>query len=196
MSTRDFDNQEFGELLFDYLPRLLRLAETNMAPRIKAQVGTEDMAHSILGSVFRLERKGKLNAEQIQSEDFWKLLQVIALCKIRKKVRALTTKKADINREQALTHEMPPLEELAIDSVAPTDEDGRWFEEVLEKLYAALDDDQRIVLDGKLAGDRTLQIAQRLADGEGMSTKTVTRIWNRIQQIAETIGDEYEIGGQ
>ena len=60
---------------------------------------------------------------------------------------------------------------------------------VLEKLQERLDDDGKVVLTGKLEGLSDHQIAQKLAGGEGRSTRTVRRIWKRVEQQAIEIVD-------
>ena len=177
-------------ILLDYLPKLMRLADRNMSTRLKAKVGSDDMANSILGSVVRMAREGKLQIEQ--SEEFWKLLVVISLNKVRKKVRYYKAKKRDSGREMQLGEDLPSLEELVADIGAPTAEDGEAVGLALEKLSEQLDEDCKVVLAGKLEGRSNLEIASMLGS-EGKSTKTVTRCWKKVEEAAIRIVDELDL---
>lgn len=177
-------------ILMDYFPKLIRLAERNMSARLQAKVGSDEMANSILGSVVRMAREGKLHIEQ--TEVFWKLLMVISLNKVRKKVRFYKAKKRDSGREMQLGEDLPSLEELVADMGAPTEEDGESVGLALEKLSERLDEDCNVVLAGKLEGRSNLEIASLLGP-EGKSTKTVTRCWKKVEEEAFRIVDELDL---
>lgn len=177
-------------ILMDYLPKLIRLAERRMSARLQGKVGTDEMANSILGSVVRMARDGKLQIEQ--SEGFWKLLMVIAKNKIRKKVRFHNAKKRDMRREKQVGDESPPIEELIAILGTPSEKDGELLSIVLQRLDERLDEDCRVVLAGKLDGKKNLEIASMLGP-EGKSTKTVTRCWMKVEEQAQQIIDELDL---
>ena len=181
-----------GSILMEYLPKLVRLAEANMSSRLKRKIGPDDMAGSILGSVIRLKRLGKLPVSMDESDDFWRLIVTIALCKIRKKARFYRAAKRNFERELNVTDDMPLLEEIVVAEGEPTDSDGAWLATVLETLQSELNDDEQVVLSGKLEGKGGMEIAMALNGGQGRSTKTVTRIWQRIQERTKEIADTIE----
>lgn len=174
-------------ILMDYLPKLIRLAERNMSLRLQGKVGTDEMANSVLGSVVRLAREGKLQIEQ--SEGFWKLLMVISLNKVRKKARFYKAQKRNIVLETQITDDLPSLEELVADLGSPTEEDGASVSRVLEELNELLDEDCRMVLAGKLEGLSNLAIAAKIQK----STKTVTRCWKKVEIEAKEIAERLDL---
>ncbi|WP_442508554.1 ECF-type sigma factor [Novipirellula sp. SH528] len=174
-------------VLMDYLPKLMRLAERNMSTRLKSKVGSDDMAGSIIGSVIRMSREGKIHIEQ--SDDFWRFLVAISLNKVRKKARYFNAQKRNVSRELQIGGDWPTLEELARSSGDPTEEDGQAMSEILEVLTDRLDDDCKTVLAGKLEGKGNLDIAAMLGPA-GKSTKTVTRCWKKIEVEMKTIAEE------
>lgn len=173
-----------SRILVDYLPKIIRLVERNFSNRLHAKVGAEDMADSILGSVIRMARQGKIQVEE--TDDFWRLLVTISLNKIRKKARYLNAKKRDAGREIDLSNEDLTLEQLAIDQSDPTEEDGATISDLLIRLHDALDEEGRVVLAGRVNGESNFDIATRI----GKSTKTVTRIWNKIQDEIKRVAEQ------
>jgi len=186
------DSSKLGEstILMDYLPKLIRLAERNMSVRLIAKVGSDDMAGSIIGSVLRMSREGKIKIEQ--SDDFWKLLVAISLNKVRKKARYFNAQKRDSGREIQFGGDLPSLEEIARDHGDPTLEDGEDLVNLLELLTERLDDDCKAVLAGKLEGRTNLEIAPTLGTS-GKSTKTVTRCWQKVESEMQKIAKENDL---
>lgn len=176
-----------SEILMDYLPKLIRLAERNMSVRLKTKVGSDDMAGSIIGSVIRMSREGKLRIEQ--SESFWKVLVAIALNKVRKKARYYGAQKRCLDRELRISDEWPALEQLAQSAGEPSDDEGRAVGEALELLAERLDDDCRVVLSGRIENKSNLEIAAMLGPA-GKSSKTVTRCWKKIETEINKIAEE------
>jgi len=182
-----------GEILLQqYLPKLIRLAERNMSRRLQQKIGADEMAGSVLASVVRLQNEGKLGVEIDRSEDFWRLITTIALCKIRKKANYYKAQKRDHTREAVLAEDGPSLEELAVAAGDPTAADANRVAIVLERLEAELDADERLVLQGKWEGLMLNEIAERMNQGHGRSTKTVTRTWQRIVDRAKRLADSLE----
>ena len=175
--THDSNKQGESVVLLDYLPKLIRLAERNMSSRLKAKMGSDDMADSIIGSVIRMSREGKLRIEE--SDEFWRLLVAISLNKVRKKARHFKALKRDSGREVQVGGDWQSLDELARSSGDPSREDGEAIGNLLEGLVDKLDDDCKSVLAGKLDGKSNLEIAATLGP-DGKSTKTVSRCWKKI----------------
>jgi RNA polymerase sigma factor (sigma-70 family) len=191
-SHRLMENQAdtLGKALLDYLPRLIRLAEKNMSRPLQARVGADDLANSVVGSVFRAFSEGKLKVNFEDDEQFWRFLVVVALNKIRKRVRDHSTDKRNVKLDQSLSD----LEYLIQESSDPSDEEGAEVAQILQKLEGELDQDGRIILKGKFEGQSNLMIAEQLKNGIGASTKTVSRRWKEIQERLREIIEELDLG--
>ncbi len=189
MASDDVTNpkNDFGNLLIDYLPRLVRLAEKNMSSGLKKRVDPDEMANSVLGSVIRMQAEGKLMVDIENSSEFGSLITTIALNKIRKKARF---HQRDYRREIAPSDEGPTLAEMLQQAGDPTDADGASLARILERLEESLDEDGKIVLAGKREKLIAEEIAGKLNGGKGRSTKTVQRIWERIHDLAKSLSEE------
>jgi hypothetical protein len=178
-----------GSVLMEYLPKLIRLAEKNMSMQLQARVGADDMANSIIKSVFREYAHGKLPLRIEDSEDFWRFLVAVSLNKIRKKARFHLAGK----RTPLLEQRLSDLEFMIKEQGDPSDEDGIQVAEVLNRLEAELDDDGKIILDGRLKGLSNPKIAEQLKGGTGMSTKSVSRKWKEIETRLREIIEELDL---
>ncbi len=160
-------------VLADYLPKLIRLAERNLSPQLRQKLDAEDVGATVVRTVLRQAREGKLRIEQ--SEDFWRLLVVITLNKVRKKARYFTSQKRDMRREAPTSDEGPGLADVAVDyrgaQEEPSQVEGDSLAEILERVSAELPEKAQQVLAGKLQGLSHLEIAESI----GQSTKTVQR---------------------
>ena len=182
--------ENFGETLLSYLPRLIRLAEKNMSRRLQTREGAEDVAHSVVKSVFKAYNAGKLKVNVQDNGQFWKYLAVVALNKIRKKARDNGAGKRDLSLDQSLSD----IEYLIKDTRDPSDEEGELLVDVLQKLESQLDLDDRLIFQGKMAGLLNRQIAVKLNNDVGVSTKTVTRRWTAIQAKLRSIIEQLDLG--
>lgn len=178
-----------GDVLISYVPKLIRLAEKNMSRPLQVREGAEDVANSVVKSVFRAYSEGKLHVNIKDDAQFWKYLVVVALNKIRKKARSHGTDKRNLSLDQSISD----VEYIIQETNAPTDEEGQQIGEVLNRLEAELDSEGKLLLHGKLAGEPSLAIAEKLNGGRGVSTKTVTRRWNEIQGRLRKIIEELEL---
>ena len=182
-----------GEVLMDYLPKLIRLAEANMSSGLKKRVAAEEVAASVLGSVIRMKTEGKLQISIDDSSEFSALLTTIALRKIRKKARYHRQKKRDYRREMHITEDGPTLAEIIAQAGDPTDEDGIHLLKIFQQLEEQLTEDERIVMEGKRTGLSAEEIGSKIDHGRGRSTKTVGRIWKRILEHARRLVDEIDV---
>lgn len=172
-------------ILASYIPKLVRLADRNLSPKLRQKVNEEDITQTVLRSVIRKAREGQMVIEE--SEDFWRQLVAITLNKVRKKARYWKAGKRNISREQELSTEGNRLDQLAVDHSVlldePTEDDGKAFVETLELLTAQLDQTCQNVLALKLEGLSHLQIAERLE----VSTRSVTRYLTKIKESMQQL---------
>lgn len=183
------DQEEIGKTLLAYIPRLIRLAERNMSKPLQVRVGADDLADSVIKSVFRAFSQGKLKVNLEDDEQFWKYLTVVSLNKIRRKARDNKSGKRDLTLDQSLSD----LEYMISETSEPSDDEGKQLAEVLVLLESELDADSKLILEGKLQGDSSRIISMKLNGGQGVSTKTVTRRWNDIQEKLRSIIESLEL---
>ena len=174
------DGANEGEVLFSYLPKLIRLAERNLSPQLRRKVDENDISATVLRTVIRRAREGLIAIEE--SEDFWRLLVVITLNKVRRKSRYWKAGKRSLAREQDIGSDDIPLDQLAIDKSVlqeePSAADGEAFVQTIDLLSTQLNTQCQEVLRMKLDGLSHLQIAEKLE----ISTRSVTRYVATIQQ--------------
>lgn len=183
------DQEEIGKTLVAYIPRLIRLAERNMSKPLQVRVGADDLADSVIKSVFRAFSQGKLQVNLQDDEQFWKYLTVVSLNKIRRKARDNKSGKRDLTLDQPLSD----LEFMIAETSEPSDEEGKQVAELLILLESELDADGKLILEGKLQGDSSRTISMRLNGGQGFSTKTVTRRWIDIQDKLRSIIEKLDL---
>jgi RNA polymerase sigma factor (sigma-70 family) len=172
-----------SQILADYLPKLIRLAEKNLSNQLRQKVDAEEVGLSVMGSVIRQARQGKLQIEQ--SEDFWRLIVVIALNKVRKKSRHWKAQKRDMTREQPISPDGPQLADLAVDfrslPDSPSAEEGQSLSDVLNQIEERLDDKCRQVLAAKLQNLTHKEIAEQI----NVSPRSIRRYMNKIESVVQ-----------
>ena len=184
MTDRITSPSDEDAILLELLDKVLVLAERNMSERMRRAIEPAEMAQTIIASVIRLARSGKIS---VSNDQHWKLLLTIALCKIRAKWRYMIAQCRDSQRVVTLGPDVS-LAEIAVDVKSSPDSVGASLAETIEELCARLDEDCRKVLMGRLEGRDNLEIARSLGKS-GKSTRTVTRCWNLIEQEARKIGE-------
>ena len=163
-----------------------------MSTRLQRKVGADDLANSVIKSMFIRISQKRLPVNVSESEDFWRFLVAVSLNKIRKKAEYYGRDK----RNDALEVPLYDLESMVSEQGEPSDEGGELVARVLERLESELDEDGKIILSGRIEGLTNRQIASQLNDGLGRSTKTVMRRWKAIEERARAILAHMEGGSK
>ncbi len=163
-----------------YGERLNRMAGRHLPQQFQRRVEPEDVVQSVCRTFFRRINEGYFelgNARQL-----WSLLCAITLNKVRMQVRYQMQGKRDLSREvgqagqnSSDTSGLQPRE-VASDDVDP--QEAATFAEQLEMILARLDDQEQVVIQLRLAGHESKEIAERLQ----CTTRTVRRIMSRIRE--------------
>jgi RNA polymerase sigma-70 factor, ECF subfamily len=159
-----------------YAPLLERLAEKHLASGMRRRVGPDDAVQSACRTFFRRAQGGQFQIED--AEGLWRLLSAITLAKVREQARFHLRKKRGLAQEEhfeSWAERCGSPVEVAGAAVGP--DDAVAFEEQFERLLAALDDEQRQLVDLKLQQCTNAEAAQRL----GCSERTVRRLLKGIQ---------------
>jgi RNA polymerase sigma factor (sigma-70 family) len=167
------DETAAAELHHLYAQRLCALAENKMGPWLRRREDPEDPVQSAFRSFFRRAARGEFQIDH--SGSLWHLLVKITLNKIRKHAEYHTAGKRDVRREfQGDGDELRP-EAIAHD---PTPEEANAWVDIVQSVLAELPPRAREVLDLRIKGHTTPEIADRL----GCTRWTVRRGLDRIGQ--------------
>ena len=166
----DGDPETVQQFWTEYGDPMRRVAERQLADRIKTRVDADDIVQSACRTFFR--RIGQGEFELNGSESLWRLLLTITLNKARMQARFHTRDRRSIGREQAIPENgaFQPSERVSfLDSVD--------FGDLLEHVMSHLDEEQQQILTMTLDGKPQSEIARAL----GCSERTVRRMRGRIQ---------------
>jgi len=160
-----------------YLQKILSLVQRNLASRYSSRMDAEDLVQSIFGSWFCNVQAGKVS---VSSEDeIWKLLSVIALNKVRNKIKFHDAQRRSASRtvsDEALLTTLPE----------PTSEDAVAFMDMIEAVSNRLEEMPRKTLELILDGKSVEEIAIQL----GRSTKSIGRYKKQIGRVLNEFLDE------
>jgi RNA polymerase sigma factor (sigma-70 family) len=159
---------QYGELL-------QRLAEKHLAKGVRRRVGPEDVAQSVCRTFLRRAQDGQF--EIADSEGLWGLLCAITLNKVRNVTRFHLRQKRGLDQEVAPAFDEGGVSSFGPAAKGPTPAEAVEFADQFEQVVAALDEEERQVLDFKLQECTHEEIAERL----GVSERTVRRLVKRIQ---------------
>jgi RNA polymerase sigma-70 factor, ECF subfamily len=121
------------------------------------------------------------------SEELWRLLTVITVRKCADRVRYHRAERRDLAREvsaPASDDESPAWSVAAGNE--PTPEHAALLAEVVERLLAGLDADDRPILELSLQGYNTQEISEQL----GRAERSVRRLRERVRKQLERMQDQ------
>lgn len=171
------------ELIYHrYAEKLLTLARVHTGTDLSARFDPEDILQSVFRTFFR--RAGRGDYDLPDNDSLWNLLLVIGLNKLRAKgayhragVRDVRRTKSGVAADEAV-RETAAADEMALAELRIA----------LEEVLAGLPDSQRVILEGRMAGESVDAIAART----GRSKRTVER---GIQEFCRVVRDLIESGG-
>ena len=154
-----------------YGDAMRRVAERQIAARLRTRVDADDIVQSVCRTFFRRIGEGQFDISD--SESLWRLLLTITLNKARMQARFHTRGRRSVGREQSLPEHgaFQPSQSEAV--LADVD-----FTDLLEFVFQHLDDEQKQILTMSLDGKQQTEIAQAL----NCSERTVRRMRGRIRE--------------
>lgn len=156
-----------------YVEKLLSLIQRNIARRFASRVFAEDVADSVLRTFFGAVADGRQLVSP--SDDVWKLLQTIALNKVRNQVKFHSAKKRDVSRTVSDPDMLDMLGE-------PTEQEAVDVTNLIENTIRALDPPVAKTMEMLLAGHCVDEIAESLK----VSTRSVRRYREQIADQLES----------
>jgi RNA polymerase sigma-70 factor (ECF subfamily) len=161
-----------------YVRSLLQLARSHLSQRMARRVDPEDIVQSVFRTFFSRAKEGRFTVES--NDDLGKILVGITVRKALRHVAVHTAAKRDYSKEESSDGEgMATM--AAIQDVQPTPTAAVAFLDQLEHLFNRLRPQERKVLEMRLHGYSTLEIASEL----GSSDRHVRRALEHIRTIAE-----------
>lgn len=164
------DSKACTELFNNYSERLVELASRNIHPHLIKRFDGEDVVQSVFRTFFRRRDEGTLNI--CHSQQLWKLLVAITVCKTRSHARRHTA-----DKRNALLDQNAQLEPKFVDT-QPTPEDALSLWEEIDHAIQGLPPRTGEIISGRLEGKSQSEIAAEL----DLSRQTIHRILKLVEQ--------------
>jgi RNA polymerase sigma-70 factor (ECF subfamily) len=172
------DDTAARELFDRFACQLIALARGRLAGALRHKVDPEDIVQSAYKSFFRSHGEGKVELESWNS--LWGLLTLITLRKCADRAAYHRAECRDLAREAAAEPETPWPEAPGRE---PTPFEAVALGETVEQLLAALDEDERPILELSLQGYTTQEISARLGRAERTVRRLREQIRNRLERM-------------
>jgi len=179
------DESAAKELFQRFAHQLITLARRRIVGGLRHKVEPEDIVQSAYKSFFGRYGDGKLEVDNWNS--LWGLLTLITVRKCAERVAYYRAECRDAAREMS-----PPASEETAPWVEafgrePTPLEVLELSETVERLFAALDEDERPVLELSLQGYTTREISERL----GRAERTVRLLREGVRKRLERMQREH-----
>ena len=183
---RQGDEEAARQIVHRYMDRLLMLARRRISQRLASRVDPEDIVQSAYRTFFRRVKEGQFVFAQ--QDDLCKLLMRITLHKTLRRIAFHKAAKRDPSHEADQgEHHRERL--LTLLDREPTPEAKCEFFDHLEQFMLKLKPDERKVLEMRLLGHSSEEIAAELSTPERhWYDRKVRRILEHIRDMAELEG--------
>ncbi|HEY7423625.1 MAG TPA: sigma-70 family RNA polymerase sigma factor, partial [Gemmataceae bacterium] len=170
------DERAARQVFDTYVNRLLHLARRRISQHLAGRVDPEDIVQSVFRTFFSRVKAGDFKVEG--QDDLGKLLGRITLYKALRQVERHTAGKRDCMLEAGSE---APLNLADLPDLEPSPETVVAFLDHFEHFLTALRPQDRKILEMRLEGYRTQEIADEL----GISDRHVRRAVEHIRAVAE-----------
>jgi RNA polymerase sigma-70 factor (ECF subfamily) len=175
------DEDAARQIVDRYIDRLLTLARRRISQRLASRVDAEDIVQSVFRTFFTRLKEGQFVFAQ--QDDLCKLLMRITLHKTLRRIAFHKAAKRDPSHETDQgEHHRERL--LALLDEEPTPEAEVAFLDQLEHFMLQLPEEHRKILELRLQGHRTEEIARQL----GCYDRKIRRCLEHVRVIAEREG--------
>ena len=165
---------------------LQRLADGHIKGRLKARVEADDVVNSAYRTFLRRARGGEFQLPD--SAALWRLLCAITLTKVREQVRFHRRQKRGVDQEVPLAPATDSRAEgMAVADPGPPPDEALLIADQMQHLLAALDAEERQIVELKLQDLTHEEVAAQL----DCSERTVRRILKRVEaRLSSAFGGE------
>jgi RNA polymerase sigma-70 factor (ECF subfamily) len=175
-------DQAAAQQLFDrYVNRLLGVAKRRISQRLSGRIDAEDVVQSVFRTFFVRARDGQFSVED--PDDVCKLLARITVHKVLRQVEHHTAAKRDAGAETSHGEDSQQRMAEVLDR-EPSPEAANLFVDQLEKLLAQLKPEEQQILEMRMQGHGTEEIAAKLKTYD----RKIRRVMERIRGLAEQMG--------
>jgi RNA polymerase sigma-70 factor (ECF subfamily) len=176
------DDDAAREVFQRFARRLIALVRLQFGPALQHRIDPEDVVQSAYKSFFHRFDEGKFALGNWDS--LWGLLTLITLRKCADRVEYHKAQCRDVAREVAAPSDADdeaPWQEAA--GREPTPLEAAVLNETMEQLLAALDEDERQVVELSLQGYTTREISERLGRAERTVRLLRECVRNRLEAM-------------
>jgi RNA polymerase sigma-70 factor (ECF subfamily) len=175
-------DQGAAQKLFErYVERLVTLARRRISERLAGRVDAEDVVQSVFRTFFVRAREGKFTVND--PDDVCKILARITVNKALRQVEFHQAAKRNVATEAGQAHEERDRLYEVLDK-EPTPEAANQFLDQLERFMGQLAPEERQILELRLQGYSSEEIASQL----GTYDRKIRRVMERIRGVAEKQG--------
>lgn len=178
---RGGEQEAATQLYLKYAARLQSWASSQTSRAYATRFDEEDVVQSVFRTFFRRVSEGLYDVPP--GEELWQLLLVIALNKIRKLANHHRAQKRDVGK----TRGSEVLEVAGSESLSTDETSMQILQMVLDELFGDMTATQRDVVQLRIEGYKTDDIAERT----GRSRRTVERV---LQLFRLKLSDELNVG--
>ena len=163
------ESQAMQDLFDRYSQRLEQIATKNIQAALKRRFDGEDVVQSVFRTFFRRQKEEKLRIEH--SEQLWRLLVRITLCKTRSRARQHTAGRRDARADKAIGADWELL------ARAPSPQDAIALSEEVDAVLEGLPVRAGEILSKRFEGETKSDIAKQL----NLSRQTIHRILKLVE---------------
>jgi RNA polymerase sigma-70 factor, ECF subfamily len=175
-------DQEAAQKLFDrYVDRLVAVAKRRISERLAGRIDAEDVVQSVFRTFFVRAREGKFQIKD--PDDLCRLLARMTVHKTLRKVEHHTAAKRDAGAEVGQSEDAQQRLSEFLDR-EPSPDAANSFLDELEHFLAQLKPEEQQILELRMQGHSTEEIAGQLKTYD----RKVRRVMERIRGLAEQLG--------
>jgi RNA polymerase sigma-70 factor (ECF subfamily) len=178
---RSGDEAAAKELFGRYVDRLVGLARRRISERLAGRIDAEDVVQSVFRTFFVRAREGQFTIQD--PDDLCRLLARMTVHKTLRKVEHHTAGKRDAGAEERQSEDAHQRLADFLDR-EPSPEAANMFLDELEHFLAKLKPEEQQILELRMQGHSTEEIAEKLNTYD----RKIRRVMERIRGLAEQEG--------
>jgi RNA polymerase sigma-70 factor (ECF subfamily) len=177
------DDDAARELFGRFAGQLIAMTRNRLGNRLQHRLDPEDVVQSAYKSFFH--RYGDGNLEVVNWNSLWGLLVLITMRKCTERIAFHRAKRRDIAREAATPAGGESTSWREPFGREPTPSEAVVLSDTIGQLFAALDEDERPVLELSLQGYTTREISEQLGRAERTVRLLRESVRHRLERMQQ-----------